>query len=266
MGRLLAPDAELGPMFKSFRGRLYMNLSQMRRVVGIIGAPAADMLRSLGHPEEIRPEDELPRRAPLGEILRCLPDLLRIGGHESRRRNCSETRAGVERAGHDACGPEAGRRCPIARCGPSSPMWVAIAPAAIQIVFVMSGVLPRETSLRKACRCRRLFVRAPRLPAARRGPALGQLTAGVRSRRPRERRPAGRPCRRVPSEERRDVRATVRDRLAGTTFLDSFDRFLDAYGHRGRYESDWSLPRLHEDPAPALFAIRSHLQTPPNAS
>ena len=33
MGRLLAPDDELGPMFKAFHGRMYMNLSQMRRVV-----------------------------------------------------------------------------------------------------------------------------------------------------------------------------------------------------------------------------------------
>ncbi len=53
-----------------------------------------------------------------------------------------------------------------------------------------------------------------------------------------------------------------RDALTGTPFLESFDRFLDTYGHRGRYESDWSIPRLHEDPAPALFAIRSHLQAP----
>src|SRR5262249_13004062 len=40
----------------------------------------------------------------------------------------------------------------------------------------------------------------------------------------------------------------------------AFDRFLERYGHRGRYESDWALPRLREDPAPALFAIRGQLQ------
>ena len=50
-----------------------------------------------------------------------------------------------------------------------------------------------------------------------------------------------------------------RTALAGTAFLERFNRFLDVYGHRGRYESDWALPRLHEDPAPALFAIRGNL-------
>src|SRR5215472_10087810 len=51
--------------------------------------------------------------------------------------------------------------------------------------------------------------------------------------------------------------------LAGTTFLTRFDRFLDEYGHRGRYESDWAIPRLHENPAPALFAIQQHVYSQP---
>jgi pyruvate,water dikinase len=57
--------------------------------------------------------------------------------------------------------------------------------------------------------------------------------------------------------------ADIRTALAGTRFLASFDAFLGQYGHRGRYESDWSLPRLHEDPTPVLFAIRAHLDAPP---
>ena len=57
--------------------------------------------------------------------------------------------------------------------------------------------------------------------------------------------------------------ADYRAALAGTVFLDRFERFLEQYGHRGQYESDWSLPRLHENPAPALFAIRAHLEGPP---
>ena len=40
-----------------------------------------------------------------------------------------------------------------------------------------------------------------------------------------------------------------RTALAGTSFLEKLDRFLDEYGHRGRYESDWALPRMHENPA-----------------
>jgi rifampicin phosphotransferase len=51
--------------------------------------------------------------------------------------------------------------------------------------------------------------------------------------------------------------------LAGTMFLDRFERFLEKYGHRGRYESDWAIPRLGENPAPALFAIREQMQGKP---
>ena len=50
-----------------------------------------------------------------------------------------------------------------------------------------------------------------------------------------------------------------RSALAGTSFLEALDRFLDEYGHRGRYESDWALPRMHENPAAVLFAIREQL-------
>src|SRR6185295_3001765 len=57
----------------------------------------------------------------------------------------------------------------------------------------------------------------------------------------------------------RDFRIT----LAGTMFLDRFDRFLAQYGHRGRYESDWAIPRMRENPAPVLFAIREQLQARP---
>lgn len=260
MGRLLAPDAELGPMFRSFRGRLYMNLSQMRRVVWIIGAPAAGMLRSLGHPEAIRPEDELPRRAPVGEILRCLPDLLRLAGGSLRARALFRK--------HEQHSRELVTR--LAGLNPAAMSdremwdvitdWVGNAPEGIQIVFVMSGVLPRETALRKAADAtgfsyERLVY--PQLAAGRRSVSSQQAFDLVA----------------LAAVARQDARVVeyflqndgtfedFRDRLSGTPFLDSFDRFLDTYGHRGRYESDWSIPRLHEDPAPALFAIRSHLQT-----
>src|SRR6185295_14982111 len=66
------------------------------------------------------------------------------------------------------------------------------------------------------------------------------------------------------SETARDASyADFRTALAGTMFLDRFDRFLAQYGHRGRYESDWAIPRMREDPAPVVFAIREQLPAKP---
>jgi rifampicin phosphotransferase len=55
-----------------------------------------------------------------------------------------------------------------------------------------------------------------------------------------------------------------RRELAGTAFLEQFEAFLGRYGHRGRYESDWAIPRLAENPSPVLFAIREQLHGPPH--
>src|SRR5207248_1318170 len=77
-GRLMAPRSELGPIIKPFHGRLYFNLSQLRHVTDTVGAAFADTLRSLGHPEQIRPEDEIGRRPPLGRVLRAVPDFARL--------------------------------------------------------------------------------------------------------------------------------------------------------------------------------------------
>jgi pyruvate,water dikinase len=65
--------------------------------------------------------------------------------------------------------------------------------------------------------------------------------------------------RRVLTEVPPDDYVRIRTALDGTPFLAEVDRFLDNYGHRGLYESDWSLPRLHEDPTPIFQAMRAHL-------
>jgi pyruvate,water dikinase len=53
----------------------------------------------------------------------------------------------------------------------------------------------------------------------------------------------------------------MRSVLRGTEFLAEFDRFLARYGHRGRYEYDWSLPRYSEDPTPLLRSLRVHINS-----
>jgi rifampicin phosphotransferase len=261
MGRLLAPFDELGPMFKVFNGRMYMNLSQMRRVAMLIAAPAADLLRSLGHPEQIRPEDEIATRAPLREILRCLPDFIRVGSYD----------VGIERVLRKH---EARMREMFARFGRVDPrtlsdgglmdaieQWIASAPEAIQPVFVMSGVLARETAVRKICN--RVGFSYDRL-------VYPQLAAGARSVSTQQ----AFDLVALATAARHDTTATAyllendgtfagfRTALAGTSFLEKLDRFFDEYGHRGRYESDWALPRMHENPAAVLFAIREQLHAP----
>ena len=258
MGRLLAPFDELGPMFKVFNGRMYMNLSQMRRVATLIMAPAADMLRSLGHPEQIRPEDEIPTRAPLREILRCLPDFIRVGSYD----------VGIERVlrKHEAriremCGRFSSvdpRTLSDRELMDAIDQWVESAPEAIQPVFVMSGVLARETAVRKLCN--RVGFSYDRL-------VYPQLAAGARSVSTQQ----AFDLVALATAARHDTAAMAylvnndgtfsdfRSALAGTSFLEALDRFLDEYGHRGRYESDWALPRMHENPAAVLFAIREQL-------
>ena len=265
MGRLLSPA--LGPMFKAFHGRMYMNLSQMRRIVSLAGAPAADMLRSLGHSERIHPEDEIAKPASFFERLRCLPDFVRLGLADLRaesllRRHEAELRVYLTRL-TDLDPPALSD----AEIWAQVMWWTNVAPDSIQIVFVMSGVLFRETQIRKICESvgfsyERLVY--PQLAAGQRSVSSQQAFDLVA----------------LAGDARREDAAAAyllandgtftdyRQRLAGTRFLEKLDRFLDQYGHRGRYESDWSIPRLHENPAPALFAIRERIlgdaQDPPS--
>jgi hypothetical protein len=64
----MAPESELGPMVKSFHGRLYFNLSQLRRVTSMVGAVFADTLRSMGHSGQIL-DNEFAGEVPLHLVL-----------------------------------------------------------------------------------------------------------------------------------------------------------------------------------------------------
>ena len=262
MGQLLAPDAELGPMFKVFYGRMYLNLSQMRRVCKLAGSPAADMLRSLGHSEEIHPEDKVATRPPLRSLLPLLPDFIRIGWLDARAEKVFEKHERDTQAILDRLTAVRPDSLSDEELWDTFQWWMSIVPESMQIVFVMSNVLFRETQIKQACE---------QVGYAYEKLVYPQLAAGQRS---------------VSSQQAFDLvglAATARkdavvsrylvaddgtfsdiDRaLAGTAFLTQFRRFLEAYGHRGRFESDWALPRLYENPAPALFAIREHLKGRP---
>jgi len=261
-GRLMAPDSELGPIVTSFHGRMYFNLSQLRHVIRLAGAPPADMLRSLGHSEQIRPEDEIATRPPLRDVLRALPDFLRLAVNDLR-------------AAHVFRDHEARTEQALARLAAVDPRtlsdhdisatfqwWLAIAPDSLKAVFVMSSVHFREDFLRKACvtvgfSYDRLVY--PQLAAGERSVSTQQAVdlvalANV----------AGHEAATMAYLLKNDGSfADYRTVLEGTMFLERFERFLERYGHRGRYESDWAIPRLHENPAPALFAIREQLRDRP---
>lgn len=260
-GRLMGPESEFGPIVKSFHGRLYFNLSQLRRITGMAGAAFADTLRSMGHSEAIHPEDEVKRRPPLRDILRALPDLIRLTRYALQTRRVFEqhvtlTEQALARLGRD---PETMSDEEISR---SFDWWLGLVPESLTAVFVMSSVQFKEQIIRDACTA--VAFSYDRL-------VYPQLAAGQRS---------------VSTQQAYDLDALAetarhdpavvayladndgrfadfRAALAGTDFVAQFEAFLERYGHRGRYESDWSIPRLSEDPSPALFAIRGQLHGPP---
>lgn len=257
-GRLMAPESALGPIIKSFHGRLYFNLAQLRHASETVGAAFADTLRSLGHAEDIRPEDEVARRPPMGRLLRALPDLFRLIAHDVRAARIFRENERLMDAA-------------VARLGEADPAtlsdeaiwrlvnwWIDTANEAMTVVFVMSGVQAREAAIRKACdRVGFSYERLvyPQLAAGERSVSSQQAFDLVAlANIARAERPAADYLRR--NDGRFD---DFRQALAGTVFLERFDVFLQRYGHRGRYESDWALPRLHEDPASTLFAIRANL-------
>ena len=249
---------------QAFHGRMYINLSQMRHVVSLIGAALADMLRSLGHSRADRSGRRNRRRAAARRAPARAPRFRPIVAHDRRAPSGCAPARGADRARSiarlTAVDP---RTLSIARSGTTIEWWLELGARHVQIVFVMSSVLMREDALRKACRRVGIPYDALVYPAAGRRRAVGQHPAGDRPRaRSRTSRATSRRRREYLLGGRRHVRRLSRRRWPAPRFSPSFDRFLDQYGHRGRYESDWAMPRLHEDPAPVLFAIRGQLRRP----
>jgi phosphohistidine swiveling domain-containing protein len=258
MGGFLAPYDELGPMVRSFCGRLYFNLSQMRRIcVRTRTAPAA-VLRSLGHSGPIPPEDEITPKTPLLTLAQNLPDFARILGRHLRARKLFR----AHQAKIDGFLKELARADPSTL--PDDRIWAEIAgwqqrsAETIEVVLLFGGVLFHEQQLRAICD--RVGFPFERL-------LYSQLAAGERSVSAQQ----AFDLVALADSARADSRAAewlsrsgtnltdMRAALAGTPFLREFERFLDRYGHRGLYESDWALPRYSEDPSPLLQAIRMHL-------
>jgi pyruvate,water dikinase len=244
-GNLMAPEAELGPIIKSFHGRLYFNLSQLRHVAGTVAVPVAGTLRSLGHSEQIRPEDEIAKKLQPKKLLRALPDLLRLARHDLQRarvfrNHVEQTREALARVTSVAPATQSDREI-WSRIA----WWIESGPTFIVPVLVMSSVQRREDLIAGACKRVGLEYRDlgyPYLAAGERSVSSQQAFDLIR----------------LANIARRDPQG-----MEGPAFLREFEQFIARYGHRGHYESDWSIPRMHEDPSTVLFAIREQLNGPP---
>lgn len=258
MGRLMAPEAELGPIVKSFYGRPYLNLSQLRRVCRIVGAPPAAMLKSLGHAGDIDPADLEVGQASWRERLRCLPDFIRIVRRQfSSRRLFAEHERQIDAYLTDlGTDPTA---LPDEALWSRIDRWRSQAPATIEIVLLFGGVMSHEQPLKLICDSvgfpfeRLLYshlAAGERSVSAEQAYDLVQLAEIARE----DAEVSGWLLREEPP-----TLATLRRDLAGTPFLEAFERFLESYGHRGLYETDWALPRFSEDPGPLLQVLRLHV-------
>jgi len=256
MGRLLAPQA--GPMFKSFYGRLYLNVSQLRHMSVMGGTPPSAALMSIGHPEEIRPEDERLVQAPFRERLRCLPDVIRLASRHLRAK--SLTRAQESRTAQMVARLSSVDPATLSdeRIWSTIEEWRERAPRSVEVVLILAGVLVYEAPLRKICsRVGFSFERLlySHLAAGERSVSAQQAFDLVALADVARRDPAAlRWLRDCPLDL-----PTFRREHADSVFLREFDRFLDRYGHRGLFESDWALPRYREDPSPLLQALRMHV-------
>jgi phosphohistidine swiveling domain-containing protein len=264
LGGLLAPEDALGPTVKAFHGRLYFNLSQFRHICRATGMAPAAMLRSMGHPEAIEPRDETPEPVPLGQRLARAPDVARLVWRHLRvaeimRRHDAATRELLERL-----------TVPNRRDLPDAEVWAAIerwfgeAPDYMQVVLLLGNVLFHETAIHRVCE--RVGFPFERLVY----PSLAAGAPSVSARQAYDLAALASLARREPrvmlllSSGNLHI-SHVRFALRGTAFLGEFERFLAKYGHRGRYEYDWSLPRYSEDPAPLLLALRAHVAGGPAA-
>lgn len=264
-GRLLAADAELGPPFAAIGGRMYFNLSQLIRMAQLGGAPPAAAKRSLGHSEGLRLEDEIHTPPAPGTLLRLVPDIIRLAWLDLRAPHL------VRKLDRDNAIATARMAVPDPDLLDDMAIldllteWREAGPDRMVVVLVHGGVVLVEEQLRKACRAVGVDYESFVYPHLATGVAsvstqqafdlveLAEIARGE----------AGTAAYLIDHGARvGDYRA----QLAGSRFLLAFDRFLERYGHRGLYESDWSLPRYREDPSPLLSAIRTHLLNPPAES
>jgi rifampicin phosphotransferase len=254
---LAAPAETLGPIVKAFHGRLYFNLTQLRRVCAVGKMAPAVMLRSMGHAEAIEPSDE--QISTVSGPPAKTRDLLRLGWRHLRidrviRKHDADMRTCFER--FTATDP---RTLSDRNIASTIDQWIGEAHEYLQPVLLLSGVSFHESKVANACAkvefpsehlvypqlalgersvsAQQAFDLVELADIARHEPGVVTYLTGA-----------------APTLD--EMRAT----LQRTVFLSAFETFLRTYGHRGLYEYDWSLPRYRDDPTPLLSMLQVHLQ------
>jgi len=261
-GGLLAPERELGPLARGFHGRLYLNLSQMRRVCLITRTPPAEMFRELGHAGEIAPEDCVPGKITPRLFLRAAPTLLRMAWWTLNLQRVMRRhfRALEERTA--ALNSRDPASLSDAETWAGIRMWSGAAHHGdAQKALLMAGISSCRRLLNRLCRG---AVVSPETLIHSQF-AIGEKTANTRqlldllalARAAADEENVRRYFGSAP-----ETFPGFRDALAGTRFLERFEDFLRKYGHRGVNELDWSMPRYRENPEVILFTVREQLRLP----
>lgn len=257
LGGLMGDEATYGPVVKIFYGRMHFNLTQLRRICAFGGVAPAEILRSMGHADTIQPADEVVTRPSLAS-LKYAPDFARLLWQHltiARVIRAHETVAADYMRQLAAIDP---RTMPDAELWSGVEHWIETGPEFMQTVLLLTNVTVHESPVRRFCeRVGFPFEQLvyPQLAIGQRSVSAQQAFDLV---------DLAEAARREPSAAEFLARddagaADLRTALAGTAFLAAFDRFIERYGHRGRYESDWALPRYKDDPTPILKALRAHL-------
>jgi pyruvate,water dikinase len=258
-GRLMAPESELGRFAQVFYGRLYFNVDQIRYTCRMAAIAPAVILRSMGHDGPIPAEDEVLQTPGARDLVRVLPDLLRMtAGQLLAARKVEKHKARILKLETELGDLDFATMA-------DRHLWAELCKyrphivEELQLVFTLTGVSAYEQALRSICE---------HVGMSYEHLAFSYLAAGEKSVSSAQ----GFDLLRLSLIAREEPRARnyfsqgrqsfedYRTALQATRFLESFDAFLKLYGHRGHYESDLALPRYNEDPSPLLFAIQLHVQ------
>jgi pyruvate,water dikinase len=259
---IIAPETELGPIAKGFYGCPYFNLSQFLHINRLIGMSPASLYRQMGHEGEIQKEDEKPKSRSFREALRVQPAIIRILWYVLNVDNIirkmftkveefvsNSTSLNLE----DLSDEEVWKIIEIE---------TATLPDFIFPTFpVMAGLAYYRNIVQSICEDvgfsseqfldTQLAVGEQSI-SAQQGFELLEMANQSRGEK------QVRKYFLTASEDFEDFREVLRD----TNFVKKFEKFLQNYGHRGNFESDWALPRYYEDPTPLLSVIRMHVNAP----